>query len=247
MGIMLTGPTGMIGSNLKDLLPPMLCPTHQELELTDKQAIEKYVFLNNITSIINCASNDDEDCLFDNLKMFVNLAELNIPMITFCTGLEEENRSGKSGQYVLSKRIIRELALHKYKHILVIRIWGCFGMHEQPGRFITNNFLRIQQGLPITVKENRLFSYVYVKDLVKIIKDLEITSRLINVVGYTQTLFEYAQIIKQVTKSPHPIICEKGSFQTSYFGKNDFNFEYTPLETAIGDFWSDFNNNTFSA
>ena len=245
MGIMLLGSTGMIGSNLKDLLPPMLCPTHKELELTDRQATEKYIFTHDVSSIINCASNDDEECFFDNLKMFVNLAELNIPMIAFCTGLDEENRPGKSGQYVFSKRIIRELALNKYKHILVIRLWGCFGKYEKEQRFFTNNFLRVQQGMPITVRENKLFSYVYVKDLVKIIENLERTSRLINIVGYTQTLFEYAQIIKKVTESPHPIMIGKGDFGLSYFGENDFNFEYTPLETAIKEFWDDFNIDTF--
>ena len=245
MGLtLLTGSTGFIGSNLKELLPPMLCPTHERLDLTDKDRTRAYLEVNKPTSIIHCASNDSDDCLLDNLNMFFNLAESKIPMITFCTGLEVENRPGKSGEYVASKRAIREISMLKYNHILVIRLWGCFGKYEKPIRFFADNFMRVKKGLPILVRENRLFSYVYVKDLAKIIAGLKISSRFINVVGYTYILAEYGMIIKDITDSPHEVIIKEKLYEYPYAGKGDVDFKYTPLEEAIKEYWNDFNNNS---
>lgn len=242
---LLTGASGMIGKNLKDLLPPMLCPIHSELDLTDRKQVKDYLDYHKPEQIIHCASNDNEICLFDNLRMFINLAESNIPMITFCTGLEIENRPNKSGEYVLSKYIVRELSLSKYNHITVIRIWGCFGKYEREYRFFTDNMLRIKRGEPILVRENKCFSYVYVKDLVKIISNLKIESqRLWNIVGYSYSLEYYADILRKIVNHNCPIFVEKENPNASYIGQNTYKFNYTPLPVAIKEMWSGFNNNT---
>jgi len=237
MGLkLLTGSDGFIGSNFKELLPSMLCPTHAELDLINRIKVKEYLDFHKPDQIIHCASNDDEICLYDNLRMFINLAKSNIPMITFCTGREVEDRSYKNGEYVFSKYLIKELALNSYNHITVLKIWGCFGKYEKPIRFFTDNMLRIKRGEPILVRENKMFSYVYVKDLAKIISNLEIENKLYNIVGYTQSLFYYAYILQGITGSPHDIIVEKDSY-TSYIGQNNFKFNYTPLPTALKEVW----------
>ncbi len=243
MVTLLTGASGAIGRNLKESIPGLLCPTHSELDLTNIGETRKYLANHNVDSIIHCASNDKEVCVFDNLRMFVNLADTLIPMITFCTGREVEDRMGKSGEYILSKHIIKELALSKYDHITVIKIWGCFGKYERDIRFFTNNLNRVKQGLPILVSEDKLFSYVYVNDLVNIIKDLD-ERRLVKIVGYTETLSTYAEIIKEITGSPHEIIVEKENYSSSYMGQNNYFYYFTPLKTAVKEFWDDFNNNS---
>jgi len=246
---LLTGSQGFIGRNLKELLPPMLCPTHKELDLTDKIKVKEYLSYYKPEQIIHCASSDKAVCLYDNLQMFVNLAESKIPMATFCTGLEEENRKGWSGEYVLSKKIIRELAIHKYKHIAVFRIWGCFGKYESASHFFMDNMLRIKKGKPILVKENKMFSYVYVKDLAKLVynymnlvsfyflKNVYVCNRLINAVGYTQSLYYYARILKRITGSSYDIIVKKDDMLRSYTGQNSIRFNYTPLGNAIKEVW----------
>lgn len=226
----------MIGHNLKDLLPSMLCPTHSELDLTDRRQVKEYLDYHKPKQIIHCASNDDEVCLYDNLRMFVNLAESGIPMIIFATGRDIENRPGKVGEYILSKYIAQELALSKYTHITVLKIWGCFGRYEKDSRFFTDNMLRIKRGEPIVVKENKLFSYVYIKDLAKIIRNLEIRNVTHNIVGYTQSLLYYAKILKRVTGSPYDIVVENKTGR-DYTGENTFNFNYTPLSIALKEMW----------
>ena len=240
---LLTGSSGAIGKNIKNLLPPMLCPTHSELDLTDRKQVKEYLDYHRPEQIIHCASNDDEICLYDNLRMFVNLAESGIPMITFATGRDIENRPGKVGEYILSKYIAQELALSKYNHITVLKLWGCFGKYEKESRFFTDNMLRIKRGDPILVKENKLFSYVYVKDLVRIINEIKIENVIHNIVGYTQTLLYYARILKRVTNSPYDIVIEDKT-GLDYAGENTFNFNYTPLPIALKEMWSDFNSDT---
>jgi GDP-L-fucose synthase len=230
---LLTGASGMIGLNIKHSIPDLLTPTHHELDLTDRKKVEAYLSATKPEMIIHCASNDGEVCLKENLEMFINLAETRIPMIAFCTGLEVDNRPEKSGEYVLSKYIARELAFWKYPHIAMIRLWGCFGKYEKPTRFISENILRVLQDKPILVKENKLFSYVYVNDLVKIIEKIKPISDIYRIVGYTESLLSYAQIIKKVTNSPYEIIVEKSNFGASYVGINDYTFEPTPLEQGI--------------
>jgi dTDP-4-dehydrorhamnose reductase len=245
--LLLTGSSGMIGHNLKDLLSSILCPTHSELDLTDRKQVKDYLDYHKPEQIIHCASNDDEICLYDNLRMFVNLAESGIPMITFSTGRDIEDRPGKVGEYILSKYIAQELATYKYNNILVFKIWGCFGKYEKASRFFTDNMLRIKRGEPILVKENKLFSYVYVKDLVKIIdQDIIVQKPVLNVVGYTQSLGDYADVLKRVTGSPYDIIVEDKTGR-DYAGENTFNFNFTPLSVALKEMWNGFDNNTYKA
>lgn len=242
--IILTGASGMIGRNLKDMYPDLLSPSHKELDLTDKKQVKYYIEHNKPTKIIHCASNDDEVCLYDNLRMFVNLAELYIPMIIFSTGRNIEDRIDKTGEYILSKYISQDLSINKYNHIKVIKIWGCFGQYEKESRFLMNNMIRIKKDLPILIKENKYFSYVYVKDLIKIIMMTNtVKSNLIKICPYTKTLLEYAQILKEVTNSKKDIIIEKDNFYQSYVGKNNFDYEYTPIKTAITEMWENIKYN----
>jgi len=238
---LLLGSTGMIGRNLKELMPPMLCPTHTELDLTDADKVKDYLRANKPEAIIHCASNDDDICLYDNLRMFHNLAESHIPMITFCTGREIEDRAYKNGEYVLSKHITKELALSKYKHISVIQLWGCFGKYERSIRFFAANIARIKQGLPILVKENKLFSYVYVNDLSPIVERVGYCNSLFCIVGYTYSLLDYAMILRNIAERDLwraiKIDVESENFYHSYAGNCNYGFFITPLIQAVKELW----------
>jgi len=241
--ILLTGSSGMIGKNIKEQMCNLICPTHEELDITDADSVKEYLRANKPDKIIHCASNDEDVCLYDNLRMFHNLAESKIPMVTFCTGREIEDRSYKNGEYVFSKYLIKELALNKYTHIHVLQIWGCFGKYERHIRFFTGNMIRVKNGLPILINENRLFSYVYVDDLINVISGIDSYNKHTRFVGYTLSLLDYANILKEVTKSPHKIIVESENYNHSYVGKDDCGIMATPLMTAVSKMWDAFKNN----
>lgn len=238
---LLTGSTGFIGRNLKESLEPMLTPTKEELDLTNRNLVKDYLFHNKPEEIIHCASNDEAVCLYDNLVMFYNLAESGIPMITFCTGREIEDRVYKNGEYVFSKHLIKELALKEYNHIQVIQIWGCFGRHEKPIRFFADNLKRMNRGMPLRVKEDKLFSYIYIADLINLIRYPR-TTKLVQAVSYTKSLLTYAKALKRVTHYQKEIVVEKTNFYNSYVGHSNCAFESKTLEEAIKDYWNDFKN-----
>jgi len=241
--ILLTGSTGFIGKHYKEMSKEdLLCPTHQELDLTNTEDVNAYLNQHKPEKIIHCASNDHDICLYDNLRMFYNLAESKIPMITFCTGREVEDRSYKNGEYVLSKRMVKELSLLKYHHIAVIQIWGCFGAHEKDIRFFKSNMMRVNRGEQIIIDEDRMFSYVYVKDVVKIMQSLQpelilqYGKRLIRLVAYTDFFSNYAIFLEP---GEWRSLIKRESFSKSYVGKNSFEFDYTPLKDALLDMWKD--------
>jgi dTDP-4-dehydrorhamnose reductase len=244
--MLLTGSTGFIGKHYKEMFPDkLLCPSHSELDLTDQDEVKDYLMDNKPEKIIHCGSNDHDVCLYDNLRMFYNLAESGIPMITFCTGREVEDRSYKNGEYVLSKRIIKELALSKYNHITVIQLWGCFGAYEKDIRFFKKNMIRIKQGHPILISEDRMFSYVYVKDVARIInsliKDDEIGKPcpFMRLVAYNDLFSNYAATLGRVAGAEDDVIIEKEALCNSYIGKNNCDFRYTPLDEALEEMWKE--------
>lgn len=233
---LLTGATGMIGKNLKEKIGFSLTPTKEELDLTDINKVRTYLNATNPDQIIHCASNDDDICLYDNLRMFHNLAESGIPMLTFCTGREIEDRSYKNGEYVFSKYLIKELGLNKYANVKIIQLWGCFGKYERDIRFFKGSMLRILKGLPITIGEDKLFSYVYIDDLVKIIQDIPL-EKYSKIVAYTYPLSYYGNLLRSITGYSPPVIVEKDNFPSSYVGKNTVGYCYSPLENCINEMW----------
>lgn len=238
--ILLTGGTGFIGRNiLEQSHLDLIAPAHKELDLTCATSVKDYLRAVKPKAIIHCASNDKDICLYDNLRMFHNLAESGIPMITFCTGREIEDRSYKNGEYVLSKYTTKELALRKYNHIAVIQLWGCFGKHEKSIRFFTGNMLRVKQGLPILVEEDRLFSYVYVNDVVRYIEKIVVANAFFGLrkyISYTKTFTEYAVILKKVTGAKKIIVNNINDYH-SYVGQASCELNHTPIEKALSEMW----------
>jgi hypothetical protein len=108
-----------------------------------------------------------------------------------------------------------------------------------------DNMLRIRRGEPIVVRVNKLFSYVYVKDLVNIVWDIGVSPHLTKIIGYTDSLFGYARVLKEVTECPHEIIVESADFAHSYVGKSDWKtYDFTPFKTALKEMWDDFNSDS---
>ena len=244
MAILLTGSTGFIGENIlryfsiPDTL--LIAPTRSKLDLRDTHKVNEYINENKPEMIIHCGSNDHDICLYDNLKMFTNLAQTGIPMITFCTGREIEDRAYKNGEYVLSKRIIKELSLNLYNHITVIQLWGCFGANEKDIRFFKSNMNNILEGNDIVVGEDKMFSYVYVKDIVKLISTIVPGQepRLLRPVAYTYFLSTFGGVLKDAVGADVNIHVKKEAFCNSYVGKNNVDMEYTPLQTALKEMYA---------
>ena len=82
MRILLTGGSGLFGSQLQKLLPNILAPTRTELDITDQAAVSAFVANNNPDIIIHAAAitnnrkvkEDPTEALEVNIKGTTNIA-----------------------------------------------------------------------------------------------------------------------------------------------------------------------------
>jgi dTDP-4-dehydrorhamnose reductase len=56
MSILVTGGSGALGKELAKILQDILVPTHQELDITDKSAVEEYIKNHDINTIVHTAA-----------------------------------------------------------------------------------------------------------------------------------------------------------------------------------------------
>jgi len=194
--VFLTGGEGFIGKNFKELLSGkyiILSPSVHELDLLDYKAVQEYLIANNPDVVVHAAAvgvnrstvDQQVDVLKNNLLMFYNLCACKKyfgRMIVFGSGAEynknnnlhlvEEGFFGKSiptDDYGLSKFTMAKLA-ENIDNITHLRFFGVFGKYEDYRiRFISNAVCRKIMGLPITIKKNVFFDYIYIDDLIRIV------------------------------------------------------------------------------
>lgn len=194
--ILITGSSGFIGRNLKEALEDtytVFSPLHDELDLLDKSSVQKFFIENKVDVVIHTANRNNTkhqvseyDVIQSNLKMFYNLEQQQEQydrLIYFGSGAEYGKHraldfvcEGDFGAvipedaYGLSKYVMAKEAERSEK-IYDICIFGVYGKYEEYNRrFISNAICRALKGMPVTLSQNALFSYIYIDDLVEITK-----------------------------------------------------------------------------
>lgn len=192
--IFLTGGDGFIGRNILEILGnkyEFLAPSREEIDLLDLEAVRTFLERNTPDLIMHAATaggnrkiKDEAGVLRNNLTMFYNLCankEFFDKMIVFGSGAEYDKRRNLHvvkeeefglripvDEYGLAKFTMAKLA-EGLDFITHLRFFGVFGKYEDyETRFISNAICKKIFGLPITIKKNVIFDYIYIKDLVKI-------------------------------------------------------------------------------
>lgn len=195
--ILITGSNGFIGRNLKEQLWEFYNITalsSKDLNLLDEEKVYTYLKKKNFDIVIDCATHNatvvsDKDLdkvFFNNLKMFFNLARCSKyfgKMFYFGSGAEYDKRfpvvkvreidfdkKVPVDYYGFSKYIITKY-IKSADNIYNLRLFGCFGKYEDWRiRFISSVICRIIFGMNITISKNVYFDYLYIDDLVKIVR-----------------------------------------------------------------------------
>lgn len=190
--ILLTGGSGFIGRNLYEQLRDkydILAPRHKELELLDFSSLQEFVKKNNIEVIIHSAVhvpafNGTEKEFFNDMQMFWNLEKLSQDLdkiIYFGSGAEfdkrydirnvSESQFGASipvSEYGLAKYTMNQFA-RRSSNIYNLRLFGVFGKYELwQIKFLSNLCCKAVYGLPLTVRKDCYFNFLFIDDLVKI-------------------------------------------------------------------------------
>jgi GDP-L-fucose synthase len=194
MRILITGGSGFIGRNLAEQLAStyeVLAPSSAELDLLKEQEVREYLNTHSFDVIVHAAttrsnrgSGAPPNMLDRNCRMFLNLVRndgLFGKMIHFGSGAEYD-KTGLPARvkeeyfdtrvptdpYGFSKYICAKY-IERSQRLVELRLFAVFGQYEDyTVRFISNACCRALKGMSIVLRQDIVFDYLYVKDLVKI-------------------------------------------------------------------------------
>jgi len=268
--ILLTGGNGFIGKNIQESYLAqkyeIVAPRSFELDLTDTEAVDAYfegkefdVVLHAGTKPGHRNAKDPTNLFYSNVRMFENLERhkdkfgklINFgsgaiyDISTNITDAREENIFKNMGKddhsfckYVVQKQIL------SLDNFIDLNIFGIFGKYEDwQIRFISNAICKAIFGLPITLRQNRKFSYLFVEDLIPILDffiENDVKYKSYNIVPDEKVeLLELAKIIKKISGKDIEIKVAESGFGLDYTGdnsrlKNEFaDVNYTKLEQSV--------------
>lgn len=245
--VLLTGGSGFIGTNIREQLGEkyqILAPSHGELELTDAQSVHRYFAAHPVDVLIhaanvggNLAEKDFPNPATYNLRIFFNLVNSNQYFKKFIY-LGSGTQYGKQKPIVqaketdVGKRIpADEFGLYKYVCARYIEdcslpmtnlvLFGIYGTYESyQFRFISNALCRALFDMPITIRQNVVFDYLWMDDFIRILDYFIIhtpTYRTYNIgTGRQIDLLTIAKKVLTITGKKLPIHVAKAGLKEEY-------------------------------
>ncbi len=268
--VLITGSNGFIGKNLAQQLSAdytVFAPGSRQLDLTDQHAVKAYLHREQFDVLIHSAALLDnrntcppQDMLLEkNLRMFFNLEGCRDEygkMLYFgsgaaygrnlCPPLVKESHLGRHipwDPYGFSKYIMANTA-QASRQIYDLTLFGVFGKYEDWRiRFISNACCCAVLNLPIKIKQNLFFDYLYVEDLVTIVRwfmEHQPQHQRYHVcTGSRIDLYTLAQMVKIVSGKDINIQVAQQGYGCEYTGDNQRlmdelgEFAFTSLHDSI--------------
>jgi dTDP-4-dehydrorhamnose reductase len=195
MNVLVTGSNGYIGKSIIDSKindVKFFEGSRKTIDLYNKDSILDFINKNKIDTIIHCAieggnrlKKDDANIFYNNLLMFENLLFCRNyihKFINLASGSEFDRSKDihlkkeedifinvPKDYYGLSKNIIAQKCLI-YKNFHNLRIFGCFDENELNTRFIKSCIIKSRINETITIYEDKLMDFFYLKDLISVIE-----------------------------------------------------------------------------
>lgn len=269
--ILLTGGSGFIGRNiLESYLNEKYqidAPSSKELNVADEKSVAQYFATHHPDVVIHAAvkpghrnAKDLNDLFRTNVRMFFNLerySEQYEKMLVIGSGAIYDNRSYRPkvkeedwkdnipiDEHGFCKYVCEKVIEHS-RNIYDLRIFGIFGKYEDYAiRFISNAICKSLFNLPITIKQNRKFDYLYVDDLMPIL-DWFVCNKpqhsSYNVTpDHSISLYDLALMIRKLSgRFDLPILVKQEGMGLEYSGDNSYlrneyrNVEFTPIEESV--------------
>lgn len=271
--ILIVGASGFIGRNFKEYLNSkrdlyeVFSPSSSELNAMNEANVEKYlksqyfdVIIHSVISeSIKDKNQDSKKLLEDTIRMFLNFEKyrnLYGKMLCFGSGAEynktveiasvietDINNLITTDQYGLGKYIISKI-IESSDNIYNLRLFGVFGKYEfWPKKFISNACCKVIKNIPISIRQNVIFDYLWIDDLCKIVEwflEHKPQHHIYNITsGQKVDLLTLAElIIKKSEKEIDLYVCKNG-LANEYTASNKRlleeigHFEFTKIEVSI--------------
>lgn len=260
--LLITGGNGFVGRNLQQGLAghyEIFAPSSSHLDISDFDDLWNFIQKNAIELVVHAANmNPSAESLRKNLLMYQNLQKISTQVervLYFGSGAEydkrfpislvreeEVGRSVPVDDYGLYKYIINQQT--KLCHnVFNFRLFGIYGPQEDYfHKFISNLCGKAVLGLPLNVRQNCLFDFMYITDLIPVVlwgleakllyKDYNIST------GISVALTDIAQIVRELSGEELPIYVAKEGFALEYTGSpsrllQEFPMEFTSIDRGV--------------
>ena len=281
MNILLTGASGFIGRNIYKYLEnkySIWTPTHLELNLLDENQVSDYFAEHLFDVVIHAAVKpshrnaiDRTNLFYSNTRMYFNLARQAKnygKMIVLSSGAVYDTRNNlhkvcedsyKNNLPPDEHGFCKYICARDIEHmdnVVELRLFGVFGRYEDYTiRFISNAICKTLFDLPITIKQNRCFDYLYIDDLMPVLNYFighKVKHKAYNITPDKEIeLYQLAEIVKEISGKDLPIIVHKQGMGLEYSGDNRLlreeikGISFTPIRKAIELLYSWYANNIY--
>ncbi len=269
MKIFLTGGGGFIGRNIVEQLGhtyEILAPTHEELDVADSEAVLEFLKAHPVDVVVHAANvggTRKQRHVFGtahtNLKIFFNLIRARQyfgRLINLGSGAEYGKQHSlaqvsenffdtyvPSDEYGMYKYVSAKYAA-EVDYITHLRLFAVFGKYEDYDiRFISNAICKALLGLPITMRQNVKFDYLFVDDFVRILERViqeKPAETFLNVSrGEAVDLAAIAEKVKREVGADVPILISNAGWGNEYTSDNTrlktvfSGITFTPIELSI--------------
>lgn len=273
--ILLTGGSGFVGRNILEsfLIEKynVLFPASSELNLADENSVDDFFRKYTIDIVIHAAvkpchrnAKDLSNLFYTNTRMFFNLERHKHEyekMLVLGSGAIYDMRYYRpkmqesewtthipSDEHGYCKYVC-EKVIENSTNIYDLRVFGIYGKYEDYAiRFISNAICKTLFDLPITIKQNRKFDYLYVNDLMPVLDwfvENRPQYRSYNITpDMSISLFDLALMVRDISGKDLPIHIYQDGLGLEYSGdnarlKNEYkDIKYTPIYAGVKELYS---------
>jgi UDP-glucose 4-epimerase len=273
--ILVTGGSGFIGRNIKESYLAekylIVAPTRAELDCSDDKSVEEFFKKHSFDVVIHSAAKaghrnatDTSNLFLTNSRMMFNLLKHQNSwgkLLNMGSGAiyDMQNYLPKMPESYFGVHIPKdEHGYNKYilgkmlpalNHVYDFRIFGIFGKYENYAiRFISNAICKCIIDLPITLRQNKKFDYLYINDLMPILEHFienNPSEKSFNITpDYSIELLKIAELVKSISQKDIEIKVAQDGFGMEYSGDNSLlkkeipNLQFTSIENSVNELYS---------